>query len=67
MAQATACADPDSERSGEGSRERGGISHLEFSALEGVEDHETLRSLLRQGQHTPGIRLGRGVTFSLNA
>lgn len=49
------------------SQKRGGISHLEFSALESIEDHETLRSLLRQGHHTSRIRLGRGVTFSLNA
>jgi hypothetical protein len=49
------------------SQEGGGICHLECSALEGVENHETLCGLLRQGQHTSRLRLGRGVTFSLNA
>ncbi len=49
------------------SQEGGGISHLKCSALEGVENHKTLCGLVRQGQHSPRIRLGRGVTFSLNA
>jgi|SRR5713226_2805250 len=35
------------------SQKCGGLSHVEFSALESVEDHETLRSVLRQGHHTP--------------
>ncbi len=49
------------------SQEGGGITHLKCSALESIENHETLCGLWRQGQHTPRIRLGRGVTFSLNA
>lgn len=49
------------------SQEGGGLSHLEFGPLEGIEDHEMLHLLLRQGHHASRFRLGRGVTFSLNA
>lgn len=43
------------------------LSHTEFAAIEGVEDLQTLLSLVRQGDHASPVRFRRGRTFSLNA
>src|SRR5436309_2784868 len=51
-----------------GEPDKGGrFSHHHFAPLQGVENHESLLSTLRQRNHASPVRTGRGRTFSLKS